>query len=61
MNFRYIKPTVIIEALFMGIMSDKIITDNNSKTVIYITETLTLLFEMCSIIVYLAVGCSSAQ
>ncbi len=61
MNFRYITPTVIIEALFMGIMSDKIITDNNSKTVIYITETLTLLFAMCSIIVYLAVGCSSAQ
>lgn len=61
MNFRYITPTVITSALFTGIMSDKIISRKTKagRIAIYITETMTLLFAVFTIIVYLAVGCMS--
>lgn len=61
MNFRYITPTVITGALFMGMISDKIISHKTkaSGTVIYITEAVTLLFAVFTIIIYLAVGCKS--
>ncbi|MDE7137423.1 MAG: hypothetical protein K2O29_03050, partial [Ruminococcus sp.] len=61
MNFRYITPTVITGALFTGIISDKIISQKTKKgrIAIYITEAMTFLFALFTIIIYLAVGCIS--
>ncbi|MDE5771800.1 MAG: glycosyltransferase family 39 protein [Ruminococcus sp.] len=59
MNFRYITPTVITGALFIGIISDKMISHKTrtAEIMIYITEVMTLLFAVLTIIIYLAVGC----
>lgn len=59
MNFRYITPTIITGALFIGIISDKIISHKTrtAEIMIYITEVMTLLFAVLTIIIYLAVGC----
>lgn len=63
MNFRYITPTVIIGALSVGMISEKIISHKNktAQIIINITEILTLIFAMLTIIIYLFVGCQSVQ
>ncbi len=63
MNFRYVTPTVIIGALSVGIVSDRIISRKNktAQTAMKITEVLTLLFVTLTIIIYLSVGCWSVQ
>ncbi len=63
MNFRYITPTVIIGALSVGMISEKIISHKNktAQIIINITEILTLIFAMLTIIIYLFVGCQSLQ